>query len=237
MRNLLVLTLLLLSTVTWAGEKPDTFVVASDGWDNCTNVDGSGAYFDLFRMIYEPEGIKMDIQIVPYERSVKMVEAGRADVWMASYWEEEEFALFPNKDSFINYDKVVALTQKGKPLQDPAELAGKKLGWIRGYGYDEYLDVQVNKYEIDKRELGIKMVKAGRLDAYLDNQSDVESDLSAAGVNKDDFEYHQVIKLYFYPAFSSSAKGQQLRDIWNRRYAELKGTPEFVALMEKIENL
>ena len=114
-------------------QQPKEIIIASEKWDKCTHEDGSGAYFDLFRMIYEPAGVKVVHKIMPYGRSVQTTKAGKADAWMAAYWEEEDWAVWPNKSHWINYDKVVATSKKGTPYTSQKEVTGKKVGWTQTF--------------------------------------------------------------------------------------------------------
>lgn len=234
MRLFVLLLCVLLPSLTFAESKPTTFNLATESWAGYTNADGSGYYFDLYRMLYKPEGIELKIEIASYERSVKLVEAQRTDGWIGAYWEEEDFALFPDKDKHIGYDQVAVLTLKGKGLENKNALTGKSLGWIKGYGYDEYLETEVEIHEVNDRETGLKLVQAGRLDGFMDNRSDIEEAIATSGYKSDEFEIQDTFKLYLYPAFVKSVKGEQLRNIWNRRYEELKNDPKFTALLEEL---
>jgi polar amino acid transport system substrate-binding protein len=41
-----------------AGNSPTEIILASEEWANATNRDGTGLYWDIFRAVYEPVGIK-----------------------------------------------------------------------------------------------------------------------------------------------------------------------------------
>ncbi len=69
-------------------------LVVSECWIDLTNKDGSGLYFDIVRMVYELVGIKVKIKIFPYNRSSMMVKKKRADVWLGSYLDEEDYAIY-----------------------------------------------------------------------------------------------------------------------------------------------
>lgn len=234
MRFLLLLLCLLLPLTAFAESKPTTFNLSSEEWVDFSNADGSGYYFDLYRMIYQPEGIELKTIVSSYDRSVNAVKIHRADGWIGAYWQDEDFALYPDKEKHLGYDQVVIVMKKGKGLDSVNALAGQKLGWIRGYGYDDYLDVKVNVYEAKDRKTGIKLVQAGRLDGFLDSRDELEEAFAEGTYNINEFEVRDIVKLYLYPAFGNSAKGEQLRDIWNRRYEELKDSSEFIALMEEL---
>jgi polar amino acid transport system substrate-binding protein len=234
MRFLLLLLCVLLPSFSFAESKPTTFNLSSEEWVDYSNTDGSGYYFDLYRMIYQPEGVELVIAVGSYDRGVNAVKLQRADGWIGAYWEDVDFALYPDQEKHLGYDQVVVVTPKGKGLDSMDALAGKTLGWMKGYGFEGSLKIKVKDYEVKDRQTGIKLVQAGRLDGFLDSRDEIEEAFAEGTYNIDEFEIHDIFKLYLYPAFVKSAKGEQLRDIWNRRYEALKDNPEFIALMEEL---
>ncbi|MFZ3203078.1 MAG: ABC transporter substrate-binding protein, partial [Pseudomonas sp.] len=47
---------------------PREIRLASEVWQDHTNADGSGLAWDILRQVFEPEGIELVIQSVPYTR-------------------------------------------------------------------------------------------------------------------------------------------------------------------------
>ncbi len=52
--------------------------------------------FNLARAVFEPTGIKVKTKIVPYARSVFLVENTQADAWVGSFLDEQLSPLYPN---------------------------------------------------------------------------------------------------------------------------------------------
>ena len=94
----------------FAAPFPKEIFIVSESWEDLTNKDGSGLYFDLARMIYEPTGVSVKIKIYPYNRSSMMVEKKRADVWLGSYIDEEDYAIYPKY--YFDHDIVTAMYKK-----------------------------------------------------------------------------------------------------------------------------
>jgi len=166
MRNS-VLSLILLA-LPLSAENITTIKVAAEAWERATHKDGTGWYFDLVRKIYKPGGINMQHQIVPYSRSVMLVKAAKADLWFGSYEDEEKEAYYPQTP--YDLDIVVALFKKNevKEWKGEASIAGKKVGWIKDYAYDQYLKVKVKSEEIYNRGRALKLIEAGRIDFFVD---------------------------------------------------------------------
>ena len=126
--------------------------IVSEEWKNLTNKDGTGLYFDIAKMIYEPLGIKVKTNNFPYSRATIMVEKKIADAWLGSYRDEEDYAIYPK----YHFDKdiVFAMFKKDKikDFTGVESLKDKKVSWIRGYGYEDYIDVPMNMQERNNRK-------------------------------------------------------------------------------------
>jgi len=126
--------------------------VVSESWKNYTNKDGSGLYFDIVRLVYEPMGIKVKTKEYPYNRGSQMVEKKQADMWLASYIDEEDYAIYPK----YHFDKdiITAMFKKNKfkNFKGIESLRDKNVGWIRGYSFDDYIDIPMKIHERNNRK-------------------------------------------------------------------------------------
>ena len=93
-----------------AGNSPGEIILASEEWINATNRDGTGLYWDIFRAIYEPMGIKTKIIFRSYKGSVGLVKNNQADAAVGIYPYEIQGTLF-SKFPFVK-DYVLALFKK-----------------------------------------------------------------------------------------------------------------------------
>jgi len=216
-----------------SGEEIKNVVAASEEWEKGTNADGSGFYWELLDLIYGAKGIKVDKNVMPYERAVNMVKAGKADLWVGSYANEEEFPIYPQYP--MDADIVAAVYKKDKiDLSKGQEaLKDKKVGWIRGYSYDSYLDVPVKVTKLDGRASGIKMVIADRLDAFLDAKHDIELELQKGEIDRSGIDVKEILQLKLYMAFANNDKGRELAQIWDSRLKELHDSGELKKFYDK----
>ena len=232
---LLVLCLCIATTaMAQGGEKSDIDKVRflSESWEGITNTDGSGLCWELFRKVYEPVGIEMTFEIVPYARSVRMVQDKQADVTVGVYKDEFDKALF--SDWHYLQDIVLVVFKKGEVAEWKGEesLTGR-IGWIRGYAFNEYLKKDVKFYETDDRETGLKMLELDRLDFFLDTESELRAALDAGVIDPKDLHVETILKLNVYLAFADNDRGRKLRKIFDDRMAELVKTGELEPLYEK----
>lgn len=199
----------------------DTIRVSSEQWDDATHRDGTGLYWDIIRAVYEPAGIEVQERIVPYARSIREVTVtDKADAWVASYMDEVEGPLFPEWHFDADYVGAVYNPELISGVNGQSSLEDREVGWMRGYAYDQYLSVAVDALRIDNRHGGLRMVEEGRIDYFVDAQVEIDTALEKTGLDET-LESATVLELPLYMGFADTERGRELRDVWDRRMAEL----------------
>jgi hypothetical protein len=69
-------------------EEADVYLWVTPVWEGYTEEDGTGLYADLINAIAMIENIKFVKQNTPWERSLKMVSSGRAEMTGALYYSD-----------------------------------------------------------------------------------------------------------------------------------------------------
>lgn len=204
----------------------------SEAWENVTHADGTGLCWELFRMVYEPRGIQVMFEIVPYARATNMVQQKQADASVGVYLDEYDNALF--SEWHYLQDIVLAIFKKGKVAiwEGEKSLSGH-IGWIRGYAFNEYLQTKVEFYEVDTRQSGLKMLERDRLDFFLDTETELQEALQEGYIDVDAFQVETFLRLTVHLAFAENDRGRQLRQIFDERMAELTTSGELQPLYEK----
>lgn len=228
---LAVLLSLSLSALVKAEQVSEIHVV-SEAWENSTNKDGTGLYWDIIRKVYEPAGISVKLETTGYARSVALVKNNKKDAWVGSYIDEEEGVIYPK--AYFDADMVAALFVPGNDAQWEGEksLSGKNVGWIKGYELHEYLDADFNKKEFSNRKNVVSLLTSGRLDYYIDAAAELDNyfgDLIKAKKLKRETIKH----LNLYLAFSNTERGRRLSEIFDERFVTLLASGEIKALFNK----
>ncbi len=215
-----LLLVLFIFTMNLFGQVKEVFVV-SEKWDGYTNQDKSGLYFDIVRQVYEPLGIKVKIGIYPYNRTVKMIKEKKADFWLGSFIDEEEFALYPTH--YFDIDRITAMFKKDKfkDFKGVKDLKGKSVAWIRGYDYQEEIDVPMNISERNNRKALLKSLKQDRIDFYLDDERNMRDALEKNNFNTSSYKLVEILKFNLYPAFRKDKIGEDLLKIWDERLLDM----------------
>ena len=226
----------LLSTIYFsalAGSSPAEIVLASQEWANATNKDGTGLYWDIFRAVYEPVGIKTKFIIRSYKGSVSLVRKNQADAAVGIHPEKIQGAL-SSRYPFVK-DYVLVLFKKTKLYQWNGQetLEDKKVGWIKGYSFDEYLEVPVIKREFAKRENILRRLDKDQIDFYMDTRNDVESVLNKGIIDVTRYTVETVLELERYLLFANNIKGKELKKIFDDRFPDLVKSGEIEKLLAK----
>jgi len=236
MKRLVVLVLLfLLGSIQCQAlaETPKEILFASEEWTDATNKDGTGLYWDIFRAVYEPAGVKVNFIIRSYEGSINLVTTNKADAVVGSY-ENEIKGMIYSKDAF-DADSIVALFKKGtvSNWQGKESLKGKAVAYVKGYSIAKYLGVPVEQKEFDTRENILQVLDKGRVDFYLENEDDLDEALELNIVDRNNFQKEPVMELGLYLAFPDNDKGKALKAIFDEAYPKLVDSGEIQKLLTK----
>ena len=214
-----------------AGDTPAEIILASEEWLNATNSDGTGLYWDIFRAVYEPVGIKT--KFIIRKGSLSLVKKNKADAAVGIYPEGIQGAL-SSKFPFVK-DYVLVLFKKNKLNQWNGQetLTDKKVGWIKGYSYDEYLEVPVVKKEFISREYILRLLDKDQVDFFMDTRNDVESVLNKGIIDVSRYTVETVLELERYLVFANNKKGKEFKKIYDYRFPHLVRSGEIEKLFAK----
>ena len=213
--------LLLLSFQLFATQTPKEIFIVTESWEDLTNKDGSGLYFDLVRMVYEPAGISVKTKTYPYARSMMMVEKKRADAWLGSYLDEEDYAIYPKY--YFDQDSVTAMFKKDKfkNFNGISSLKDTNVCWIRGYDYDEYIEVPMKKHERNDRKSILLSLDKDRFDFFLDDKDDMQEGIESLKFDTSNYRFVNLLAFKLYPAFRNDNRGEILRTLWDEQMKKM----------------
>jgi ABC-type amino acid transport substrate-binding protein len=205
----------------------------SENWEGATDKNCKGIYWEIATEVYKLSDIKLTCKLVPYSRSIKLVQNNKADFWIGSYIDEEDFAYYPKIP--IDADIVSVLYNRSHiGFKNINDLKNKKVAWVQGYDYDEYLNFKVNKKEIHTRASGIKMILLGRVDYLLDAMVDLKISLKKlTPKQRKRLVLKEIIKLKLYLGFNNTKKGRLLAKIWDTNIEKLHKNGKLLELYKK----
>jgi polar amino acid transport system substrate-binding protein len=223
----------LMTVAVIAGNTPQEIILASEEWENATNRDGTGLYWDIVRAVYEPVGVKPKFIIRSYNGSVDLVKQHKADAAVGVHREVIKGALV----SKFPFDKHIILVLFKKNRFDQwngqESLKGKKVAWVKGYAYGEYLEVPFVKEVYRSREQILHRLDANRIDFFIDARHDLEAVLNKGVIDITRYTVEIVMELDRYLAFAYNQKGEALKKIFDDRFPQLVESGEIEKLFAK----
>lgn len=216
-----------------AQEKIKTIHFASEEWPRATEKNGDGLYWDIFRKVYKAAKIDIKFDLVPYSRSMNLAKNKKVDAAVAAYWEEVEGVYYSELPFDLDVTAVVFLKNNLKTWKGEHSLAGKKVGWIRGYDFNDYLSVPVLKREVNKRKQGYSMLNKNRIDFYMDALTDLDIARKQGLIDDKKHQVEIVNRLNMYLVFSKNPRGKKLKDIFDQIFPTLVKSGELRRLFNK----
>jgi len=201
--------------------------IYSEEWEGFTAADGSGLYLDLVRAIYQPLGYELNIHMVPYKRSLDMIRHGGGDLALGVYEQEVDDLRYPRYAMFADDVAALMKEQWAAGWQGEQSLSNQNVVWQRGWGYEKYLRVPMQWFEVDDHAKAMALLAHDRYRYYL-----------GAGVL---FEQGPLpgytIKflrwLRVYPVFAQSLRGEELARQWDEGMLGLLKSGRLLRLFEQ----
>ncbi len=209
--------------------------VVAPAWDDYTNRDGTGLYWDILRAIYEPIGIKVKTKTVPWNRAMKMVSKYRTyNAIVGEYRSSVEPILFPDFPIDVDYLSVLSKEGTASQWQGTESMAGKKVGWIKDYNSIPEAQRDFTLKEFRNIEQGIKMLNSGELDFVIDSWDEISAAMQSYALNKENYNVNQMSEgKNLYTVFSDDNLSRELIKIYNERIPLLFKSGELATLYKK----
>ncbi len=221
-RSLYILYFFIVFSSTGLAQTMETVTIATPSWKNLTNKDGTGLYFDLFRLIYDSPHFKLNYVIVPWKRGKVMLKNQIADIQPAAY-QTPKTDLWIYSEYPMDVDYTVAVFKKSriKNWLGQKSMKDRNVVWPRDYNFQNYLDVNVKWDEIDYPNQGWLMIESGRTDFYMDILPSINAYIREHNPDMRVFTVETVLTINTYPRFFSSEKGKTLRDFYDKKASVL----------------
>jgi len=211
-----------------------TINVVAPMWENYTNKDGTGMYWDILRAIYTKEKISLKPSIVPWNRAMKMVTKYQTyNAIVGEVRDTEEKLLFPKYPIDVEYLSV--LTKSSSPAwQGLSSLTGKRIGWIKDYDVikEDKQDFILREYR--STEQGIELLNAGELDYIIDEWDELAVALKNKELSIEDYHMDDMPKgTDVYVAFADNAISKVLIEIYDEQAKALVQSGEMQNIYKK----
>jgi polar amino acid transport system substrate-binding protein len=214
-------------------QKITTIHIATPAWEGYTNADGTGLWFEIVRAVYEPVGIHMSYEIMPWKRAMDQVMSGKADAMLGEY--DNKDLVMPRYPLDVERTGVVFKKDTISTWTGVTSLAGKTVVWLRGYNYNEASElagIKCTWYEVDRSDQAWRMLEKGRVAFYLDDRNDIKTYIETHPLDMTPYQVETAWVTNTYVAFGKSKRAEQLIAIYDQRIPELLVSGELQKLFE-----
>jgi polar amino acid transport system substrate-binding protein len=213
-------------------------IISTDEWPDLTNKDGTGFIFDLLRAIYEPAGIILSHEFMPWKRTIHEVAAGKADIAIGVYKSDKasktEVALLKSIYPIIEERiEAVSLHEAAKNWQGQQSLADSKVAIVRGFDHHKLLEIKVKPYYVNDYDQALRMLLAERVKFVLGEQLLTYTILPKYLKEGHELSRNIVFSLPNYMAFTPSEGGRQLLKLYEQRIGQMQKSGELHAIYRK----
>lgn len=193
--------------------------------------DDQGLYQELIKRVYRD--YKVEFILSDYDTSRRLVEKGQADIWLGSYLNESEHALYPVEP--MDADRIVAFSLP-KPWPEKQLLAWintQKVGWLKGYELEDFIaGLKPAHYLLNDIETGFRLLENGRLDVLLQDKTVLQNYLISSGQMNKNLVIKELHRIQLYPGFAKQAKSKLLIKIWDQQMLKMKISGALKALFD-----
>tara|TARA_R110002060_G_scaffold14525_2_gene20367 strand:+ start:473 stop:994 length:522 start_codon:yes stop_codon:yes gene_type:complete len=161
MDKILIVIAVFFSSQSFASHPLPVLTVASEEWQEYTNIDGTGTYWDIIREVYG-EHYQLEFISTSWSRAINLVETGRADVLVGTYKDTSRQLIFPQHHLDIEYPLYAIFDENIQSINKADDLAGlivagKKIMLWSGF-YQVLVVFMVSSTSIILQDLLIKSV-------------------------------------------------------------------------------
>lgn len=226
--SLLLFCVLVLPSAFAEQKAPVELQISTPVWPGFTNPDGSGAYVDLFQLIYPKEQVQLVWNFSNYSRAIALVQQGKYHMVPGLSAHE---SVTKHKDLLLSelpfdFDLIVAIYHPEHTVPPKLEqLKQHKLAWDLAYDLHLVLGLQEKGYEVLDISQGLELVKNRRIDIYLAEKSELFQYLQGETPTKlQPLQYQELLRDPIYLAFADNKAGRSFKEIWDRRFIDLYNT-------------
>ena len=150
----------------------NTILLAADPWPPYygPEMENEGLVAEIARQALKRVGYTCKIQFVPWKRALNYAMRGECHGLLGAFYKERRTKYFMYSDSVYKTRMVFFAGRETKiSYQGLKDLAGYKIGVIRGYEYSDEFDSAeyFQKEEVTVLEQNIKKTLMGRIDAFI----------------------------------------------------------------------
>jgi polar amino acid transport system substrate-binding protein len=160
------------------------YVIGKEG----ESADG-GIAVDIASEIFRRLDIPVRIELYPWSRVLKMLEAGSSDGALLLMWDEERSRYLGYTEKLLESSEYIYFDVQKNPdftWKNYDDLAGYVIGLVRGFVYGDDFERAIREYGLrieyaQTSEMNLRKLNAGRIDLVVEDKNVAEWILRSLG--------------------------------------------------------
>lgn len=203
------------------------------------NAKQPGIAVEIVTAAYRNQGYELQFETLPWLRALKSVQKNRIDIIPAIWFTEKRAKQFSYSHSFLD-NEVVFIKRHNDPYEYSGleSLTGKKVGIIKGYGYDNTFLTATNFEKIDGYSLlvNLKQLRSNRIDLALADKIVAKYTMQKSELSLTNFAFSST-PLSTYPLHiaigQTNPNAKRYLDIFNKGLDEIKRNGQLEKIVKK----
>ncbi len=189
-----------------------------------------GMVNEIFKAVFEPEGIVFKHESMPYKRAITQLGQGMIDCTLDLKGSGKK--LLQGRATLAFYDLSAAHLKTTK-WEGVKSLSGKFVAYRYGFNIASMIPVKFTLRQVYALSSGFQMLEQGQADFVLDAAYLLSDALRESRLPSHEFTLSPIKSYEVRPAFATTDQGRRYRAIYDRRMKELVDSGELREIMER----
>ncbi|MGL5358525.1 MAG: substrate-binding periplasmic protein [Shewanella sp.] len=213
---------------------PISIKVVTSTWAGYAHLDGTGYYFEMLRRIFPAPKWQLEVEFMPFARTLYLVEHNRVDLTLGVYRQDIQQGLLSQYPLEIDAIDAAVTPQLAATWQGVASLSHKKVLARLAYRYNVLTTVPMDYEEGSDMLTMLNSLNSGRIDAVLDYQAEMLALVPKLKKPQSFVIIKGVLNAEVFFAFASTDKGRMLKQHFDREHKRLIDSGEQARLFSKV---
>lgn len=205
--------------------------ISPNSWPRFIDERGEGLYASIIEAVFTQDKVQVIRETAPWKRSLQQVRDGKADITGATA--PDANYLQASEPVLEGCEKIFA--KAGRAPEIDSYLKNHKGAWVNGYisSYPSIRREQLKGIEVKTRHQALQMMLSGRVDYYLDNETQMNQTLEEMEFPREQFSSRNFFCTRVYMAFSRTPRGEKIRAYYDARIVALRKSQVLQKIYDK----
>lgn len=190
-------------------------------WEGFANPDETGYYFDILNRVFPAPEWQLNVQFVPFARTLYLIENNRVDIVLSVYKGDIKKSLLSEHAVEIDSIDAAVTPAIAASWVGIESLSHKKVRAMLAYRYNMLTPVPMYYEESSDMLTMLNSLNAGRIDAVLDYRKGILSLVPRLKDWKNFVIIQGVLKAETFFAFANTEKGRMLKQHFDLAHKRL----------------